>query len=256
MRWEQEPTWKVDASYRASKHVCLEEEFLQYAEQYYLLALPRQIEKSINDERILLAVSRLAFLRKYGRPGVCIDRIEAHKWESLVELGGAKSVNWIQRAAINDNCSASQYCLGIHYHDGLALPKNERLAFFWYKKSAEQGNCRGQGILGYCYGEGFGVENLRVRRGRVSGHGVVNAEGCRMFAGAVTFSTDRAGRWIAGAACRWRGGAAEAPCLRCALPPAGRAGRDSRGAVFAWATGRSGTRGSRGGCSGETRRRG
>lgn len=123
------------------------------AEKCYISAIHQD-----HDERTLFAISRLAFLRKYGRPGVVIDRIEAQKLESLVEKGGSKSIAWIQRAATQDHCSASQYCLGVFYHDGLTFKKDERAAFRWYKKSAEQGNCRGQGILGYCYGEGFGVE--------------------------------------------------------------------------------------------------
>lgn len=127
------------------------------AEQCYISALPMNNDLD-HDERTLLAISRLAFLRKYGRPGVYIDRIEAQKWENLVEKSGSKSIAWIRRAATQDNCSASQYCLGIFYHDGLTFKKDEQAAFRWYKRSAEQGNCRGQGILGYCYGEGFGVE--------------------------------------------------------------------------------------------------
>lgn len=127
------------------------------AEKCYISALPVNQDLD-HDERTLFAISRLAFLRKYGRPGVCIDRIEAQKLESLVERGGSKSIAWIHRAATQDNCSASQYCLGILHHDGLTFKKDEKMAFRWYKKSAEQGNSRGQGILGYCYGEGFGVE--------------------------------------------------------------------------------------------------
>lgn len=127
------------------------------AEKYYLLALPSDLDSDM-DERVLFAISRLAFLRKYGRPGVYIDRIEAQKWEAIVEKGSSKSIAWIQRAATQDKCSASQYCLGVFYHDGLTVKKDEKTAFEWYKLSADQGNCRGQGILGYCYGEGFGVE--------------------------------------------------------------------------------------------------
>jgi TPR repeat protein len=133
-------------------------ENFKLAEQYYLSACSFADNSHDSDERVLLAISRLAFLRKYGRPGVCIDRIEARKLEYIVEKYGSKSVAWIERAATQDKCPASQYCLGVFYHDGISVPKDDQLAFHWYKLSAEQGNCRGQGILGFCYGEGFGVE--------------------------------------------------------------------------------------------------
>jgi TPR repeat protein len=116
------------------------QDFIQ-AEKHYLAA------SSGNS----LSMARLAFLRKYGRPGVKIDRVEAEVWASQV-----LEVDWIVRAATYDSCA--QYALGVCYHDGVGLAKDEKLAVYWYTKSAEQNNARGQGILGYCYGEGFGVE--------------------------------------------------------------------------------------------------
>ena len=108
----------------------------------------------------MLAILRLAFLRKYGRPGIKIDRSESEHWESLVQQDSNSNIaiNWLKRAATEGQCAASQYCLGVCFHDGIGVPRNPHVAFGWYKKSAEQGNCRGQGILGYCYGEGFGIE--------------------------------------------------------------------------------------------------
>lgn len=142
----------------------------QQAERYYIMSVKTALTEnnsSLKDDGFdslalsdatLLGIARLSFLRKYGRPGVQINRVEAEYWESKIHARGSNAIAWIRRAATEDQCSASQYCFGVCYHDGIAVPKNEHEAFKWYKLSAEQDNCRGQGILGYCYGEGFGVE--------------------------------------------------------------------------------------------------
>ncbi|CAO3619914.1 unnamed protein product [Mucor fragilis] len=139
----------------------------QLAERYYIMSVKtaltennatHSIDELELDQATLLGMARLAFLRKYGRPGVQINRVEAEYWEAKIQSRGPDAIAWIRRAAELDRCPASQYCLGVCYHDGIAVPKDEHKAFRWYKKSADQGNCRGQGILGYCYGEGFGVE--------------------------------------------------------------------------------------------------
>ncbi|KAI9261131.1 nucleotide-sugar transporter-domain-containing protein [Sporodiniella umbellata] len=113
-------------------------------------------------DTIMMAISRLAFLRKYGRPGVQMDRVEAKYWESKLSARGENAIQWIKNAAEQYSCSSSQYCLGTCYYDGIGVSKSEPEAFKWYKRSAKQGNCRGQSILGYCYGEGHGVEKDEV----------------------------------------------------------------------------------------------
>lgn len=129
------------------------------------LALMIDASSAIVYQACLVAVARLAFLRKYGRPGIKMDRREADRYEAMLQqqqLGhqgnGEMVLSWFRHAATIFNCSASQYCLGVCYHDGLIVSKDENEAFRWYKLSADLGNCRGQGILGYCYGEGFGIE--------------------------------------------------------------------------------------------------
>lgn len=107
------------------------QDFIQ-AEKYYLLAA------SSSTEPDALSMARLAFLRKYGRPGVKIDRVEAEVWAQKVS-----QVDWIIQAAKTNSCA--QYALGVCYHDGVGLTKSEKDAFYWYTKSAEQGNPRGQG---------------------------------------------------------------------------------------------------------------
>lgn len=105
-----------------------------------------------------LCCARLAFLRKYGRPGVKINRVEAEEWQQRANAIGSKSVEWLINAAEQESDASAQYALGVCYHDGVGVDKDDRKAVYWYKLSAAQGHPRGQGILGYCYGEGFGVE--------------------------------------------------------------------------------------------------
>lgn len=106
----------------------------------------------------------MAFLRKYGRPNVKMDRVEAEDWEKKVAVNTQRShgkndlIAWLQRAANDDNHAAAQYVLGVCYHDGIGVEKSPEIAVSYYKMSAAGGNARGQGILGFCYGEGFGVE--------------------------------------------------------------------------------------------------
>ena len=123
------------------------------AEKHYLSAA-----KHWNDG---VAMARLAFLRKYGRPCVKIDRVEAGEWSEKVKKSTNK-IEWIIHAATVDHDACAQYALGVCYHDGVGLPKDEYAAFRWYKASADQGNSRGQGILGYCYSEGYGCEKSEV----------------------------------------------------------------------------------------------
>ena len=104
-----------------------------------------------------LAMARLAFLRKYGRPNVKIDRAEAEEWSEKIR-NDPSAIQWIFEAATINHHPATQYALGVCYHDGISVPKNEHAAYRWYKASADQGHARGQGILGYCYSEGYGCE--------------------------------------------------------------------------------------------------
>ncbi|PVU89365.1 hypothetical protein BB561_005403 [Smittium simulii] len=106
-----------------------------------------------------LGQSRLAFLKKYGRPGIKIDRTLAAKWALKVKLNSESSAtSWLEKASYVYGLAEAQYALGLCYHDGIGVNVDDKKAFQLYLKSAKQGNSRGQGILGYCYGEGFGVK--------------------------------------------------------------------------------------------------
>lgn len=75
-----------------------------------------------------MAYARLAFLRKYGRPGVKIDRVEADEWQSKANEIGQDCVQWLIMTAEQYQDSSAQYALGVCYHDGVGVPKDERLA--------------------------------------------------------------------------------------------------------------------------------
>lgn len=110
-----------------------------------------------------LAMARLSFLKRYGRPHVKINKNEALSLQRRLskmtsDLGLKGPLKWLYYASTKFNHAASQYSLGTCFHDGVGIEKNPELAVYWYKRSAEQGHPRGEGILGYCYGEGFGVE--------------------------------------------------------------------------------------------------
>ncbi|KAL7751291.1 hypothetical protein RI367_003150 [Sorochytrium milnesiophthora] len=145
------------------------------AERYY-------VEAANAPHHEPLSMARLAFLRRYGRPNVRMDRAEANVWRdklrqmylpfltqditasaSFSDAGDLYSSEdplvWLRWAAGVIKHPAAQYSLGTCYHDGVGTRTpcpNE--AVRWYRLSAEQGHPRGEGILGYCYGEAFGVE--------------------------------------------------------------------------------------------------
>lgn len=63
-----------------------------------------------------LACARLSFLRRYGRPGVVINRMEAEEW--VKRVGSLESLSWLVKAADQYNLPAACYALGVCYHDG------------------------------------------------------------------------------------------------------------------------------------------
>ncbi|KAJ3363617.1 hypothetical protein GGF31_000924 [Allomyces arbusculus] len=126
-----------------------------------------------------VSMARLAFLRRYGRPHVRMNRGESELWQQRVARLGdpdmprlacnataaldpnprhGDPLAWLWWAAETCMNAAAQYALGTCFHDGVGVEKSATTAVKWYRLSADQENPRGQGILGYCYGEAFGVE--------------------------------------------------------------------------------------------------
>ncbi|MBQ9729397.1 MAG: sel1 repeat family protein [Clostridia bacterium] len=70
-----------------------------------------------------------------------------------------KSV-WLQivEFAAEKGNALAQRVLGDMYIEGTEIEKDEQKAFFWYQKSAAQGDKSGMLALGMCYAYGMGVE--------------------------------------------------------------------------------------------------
>jgi len=56
-----------------------------------------------------LAQARLAFLRRYGRPSVKIDRTEAENWLNRVNQRGSQAIQWLINAATVEQHPAGNY---------------------------------------------------------------------------------------------------------------------------------------------------
>ncbi|KAJ1914899.1 hypothetical protein H4219_004582 [Mycoemilia scoparia] len=126
------------------------------AERFYL----QSAEQNNNP----LAQVRLVFLYKYGRSGVSMDQQKAQYWLSRVDnQSPSNMVAWLTMAALEYQHPAAQYALGLCYHNQVGVPNADATrAFELYWLSAHGGHPRGQGILGYCYSEGYGVVEDKV----------------------------------------------------------------------------------------------
>jgi TPR repeat protein len=85
---------------------------------------------------------------------------------SRLEADDAKAVSVIQQAEATDLAdlnrkasegdAAAQAEIGYRYSNGIGVPENKTLAVEYYRRSAEQGNSRGQTNLGVMYRRGMG----------------------------------------------------------------------------------------------------
>lgn len=90
------------------------------------------------------------------------DGIARLGWHYLNGEGCEKDVSkgseLIHESIKYGQSSYGQNTLGYMYENGIGVEKNYSDAFFWYKKSAEQGNPYAQWNLGRLYEEGKGTE--------------------------------------------------------------------------------------------------
>ncbi|CAG8699081.1 18854_t:CDS:2, partial [Racocetra fulgida] len=87
-----------------------------------------------------LAQARLAFLRKYGRPCVRIDRAEAEMWQQKVKEQGETAIAWLFNAA----------CIGCE--------KDEKTALHYFRMAAEQDHLAAMYNLANALEKGIGCE--------------------------------------------------------------------------------------------------
>lgn len=72
------------------------------------------------------------------------------RWVSL--FSSSSSLRSLPRILITD------FSLPIFFSCSVGVEKSPEKAIYYYTKSALAGQPRGEGILGFCYGEGFGVD--------------------------------------------------------------------------------------------------
>jgi TPR repeat protein len=68
----------------------------------------------------------------------------------------AQSLDWYLKAA-NQGDDQAQLSVGFAYYEGWGVAKNGAQAVAWFSKAANQRNAAAQGMVGACYDEGFGV---------------------------------------------------------------------------------------------------
>jgi TPR repeat protein len=124
----------------------LEKDVVQ-AENYYLKAV---------DNGDYIGAARLAFLKRYGRPGISMDLALAKKYRFKAEENPCLALNWIKNAS-KKGLAVAQYCLALSFHNSIGLPKNPEQAFFWCEKAAQARLSQAENLLGNMYGEGAGV---------------------------------------------------------------------------------------------------
>ena len=79
-----------------------------------------------------------------------------------VQVDKKIAFDWYKKSA-EQGYAVAQYNLGHCYERGECCEKNEKKAFEWYMKSAEQGFSLGQNNLGVCYGDGKGCKKRQIQ---------------------------------------------------------------------------------------------
>lgn len=87
------------------------------------------------------------------------EAIENFKNENYVD-----AYEQFSELALNDDANA-QYNIALMNYKGLGVNRNNQLAFFWYEKSAQNGNVIAQNNLAHMYYIGDVVKK-RFKRGR------------------------------------------------------------------------------------------
>ncbi|CAG8436219.1 7103_t:CDS:2 [Funneliformis caledonium] len=106
-----------------------------------------------------LAQARLAFLRKYGRPSVHIDRAEAEMWQQKVKDQGKTAIAWLFYAAsAAQNHARAQDKLGVCLQLGIGCEKDEETAFQNFLKAAEQDHLTAMYHLANALEKGIGCD--------------------------------------------------------------------------------------------------
>lgn len=88
-----------------------------------------------------------------GGPGRVVAGPLEDAWAAFLKRDCVSALN-IWRPLAEQEVAAAQTGLGILYDNGCAVPKDEALAFVWYRKAADQGNAEAEYRLGNAYVQG------------------------------------------------------------------------------------------------------
>lgn len=105
----------------------------------------------MNLRHILVPVSTLCLGLVVGSfLGIAIERVDEG-------LGWADAIHVLRMGAEN-NDSSDQYQLGMHFLHGRGVKRDEKQAFFWIEKSAQNDFVQALFQLGWMYEKGVGVD--------------------------------------------------------------------------------------------------
>ena len=99
----------------------------------------------------------LALVRMMSVSGPYEDGLDAY------DSGDHGTALQLSRLATEQDDAATQYTLGIMYHDGLGVPRDYTQAVKWFQLAAEQGHAGAQYNLGVMYLKGDGVPQAYVQ---------------------------------------------------------------------------------------------
>lgn len=102
-----------------------------------------------------LADARLAFMMKYGRQSIKIDRVKAEE-HRIRSISSSDSLIWL--SAMADRLPAAQFVLATCYYNNIAVENNDELAFSWCLRAANADLPVAQNLLGNMYVSGRGVD--------------------------------------------------------------------------------------------------
>ncbi|KAI8928350.1 hypothetical protein BC831DRAFT_448945 [Entophlyctis helioformis] len=97
-----------------------------------MLTLGGRLYADAADRGCGLSMTRLAFLKTHGRPGVVIDHASAKRWRRLLNSRSYTSspVQWLRHASEN-GLGPAQLCLSLCFYNGLGIDPSDVDAFKW-----------------------------------------------------------------------------------------------------------------------------
>ena len=90
-------------------------------------------------------------------PGITYAKI-SHKAKVALRLQDYNKAHSLLKPQAKRGNADAQYHLALLYKSGKGVKKNNKTAFYWFKKSADKGNVRAQYNCGVIFENGYGVK--------------------------------------------------------------------------------------------------